>query len=143
MAVQLGSGQIYRTVQSAQIKTLNWGYRYNCRYNKDLQVYKMSDELLKLFKLCLHESAVSASNSNINHTQIKTQNQTINSAVDNFSEILVTWPLIWSRVQRIGQKWPKIRSKMARKSKNDMTRHKNYDFDEYWKNVPWLNKAWL
>ena len=44
----------------------------------------MSDELLKLFKLCLHESAVSASNSNINHTQIKTQNQTINSAVDNF-----------------------------------------------------------
>ena len=44
----------------------------------------MSDELLKLFKLYLHESAVSASNSNINHTQIKTQNQTINSAVDNF-----------------------------------------------------------
>ena len=44
----------------------------------------MSDELLKLFKLYLHESAVSASNSNINHTQIKTQNQTINSAVDSF-----------------------------------------------------------
>ena len=55
----------------------------------------MSDELLKLFKLCLHESAVSASNPNINHTQIKTQNQTINSAVDNFRR---------SRDPRISQK---------------------------------------
>lgn len=68
----------------------------------------MSDELLKLFKLYLHESAVSASNPNINHTQIKTQNQTINSAVDNFRRsrdprISQKWPQ-----NDIGQKWPEI-----------------------------------
>ena len=96
---RLGSSPWFRTntPRPSGVLWLKRGYRYNCRYNKDLQVYKMSDELLKLFKLCLHESAVSASNSNINHTQIKTQNQTINSAVDNFRR---------SRDPRICQKWP-------------------------------------
>ena len=102
---RLGSSPWFRTntPRPSGVLWLKRGYRYNCRYNKDLQVYKMSDELLKLFKLYLHESAVSASNPNINHTQIKTQNQTINSAVDNFRG---------SRDQRISpkmaRKWPKM-----------------------------------
>ena len=80
----------------------------------------MSDELLKLFKLYLHESAVSASNSNINHTQIKTQNQTINSAVDNFRgshDQRIIRPKWRSKMTQNGLKWVKnaLKVKIDRK----------------------------